>query len=297
MPWFLLPLLGLATAAMLWRSRRRTGLAVAAVCAGLGAVFWPGRFFAEKMLTELAMPLGLIWLALLAAAGWSLARKRHGRAAPFLLVACALSVAGNGEVADRLVRPLEQRYRGIDPFAAGPLDAVCVLGGGLSTGPGRRIMANASGDRVVLGARLYHTGVTRRLVCTGKTPQLDPSLPSAAEITAEAWEQLGVPPEAITEVPGENTRAEVSELKRLAAEQGWTRVGLVTSAWHMGRAERLAAAAGLKVMPLPADFQSRPDLEIDPWLWGRTFSVVPSAGAIGATHMAAKEYLARLVGR
>ena len=47
-----------------WRSRRRTGVAIAALCLGLGAVFWPGRFYAEKMLTELVMPLGVIWLAL-----------------------------------------------------------------------------------------------------------------------------------------------------------------------------------------------------------------------------------------
>lgn len=297
MPWFLFVLVGLAAAVLGWRRRRRVGLAIAAVCFALAAVFWPGRFYAEKMLTELAMPLGVIWLALWAAAGCALVRKRRGQAAVFFAVACGLSVAGNNDFADLLVRPLEERYRGIDPFRAGRLDAVCVLGGGLSTGPGRRIMANSSGDRVVLGARLYHAGVTRRLVCTGKTPSLDPSLPSAAEATARVWEQLGVPAEAITKLPGENTRAEMGELKRLAAERGWTRIGLVTSAWHMGRAERLAGVSGVRVTPLPADFQSRPDLKIDPWLRARTFSVIPSPGAIGATHMAVKENLARLVGR
>lgn len=297
MPWFLFLLASGASLAVTWRTRRIPGVITALVFAGLAIVLWPGRFYAEKMLTELSLPLGAIWFALLVAAGWSFRKKRRGQAAAFLAVAVALSVAGNGDVADALVRSLEGRYRNIDPFAAGPLDAVCVLGGGLSTGPGKRIMTNPSGDRVVLGARLYHEGATRRLICTGRTPSLDPSLPSTAEMTETLWRQLGVPGGAITVLAGENTRDEMRELKQLAAKQGWTRIGVVTSAWHMGRAERLAASVGFRFTPLPANFESRPDLNIDRWLWLRTYSVLPNPGAMNTTHMAFKEYLARLVGR
>lgn len=297
MPWFLFLLAGVGVLAVTWRTRRRTGLAVAAVLCGLATLFWPGRFYAEKMLTDLAMPLSLLWLAILAAAVAALARNRRREAGGLLLVAGVLSTAGHGDVADALVRSLENRYREVDPFAAGSFDAICVLGGGLSNGPGRRIMANDAGDRVVLGARLYHAGVAPELVCTGRTPPLDPILPSAAEITAAAWEQLGVPPEKITKVAGANTRAEIGELKRLATERGWTKLGLVTSAWHLGRASRLADAAGLAITPLPADFRSSIDRAVDPWLRVRTFSLIPSPGALGLTHLAIKEYLAGIVGR
>jgi len=297
MPWFLFLLTAASTIVTTWRGRRRLGLMAAAACLALAAVFWPGRFYAEKNLTEAVMPLGLIWLGLLAAAALSLAWNRRATAAGALAVAATLCVIGNSDFADLLIRPLEEEYRGVDPFAAGPLDAVAVLGGGLSTGPGRRVMANASGDRVVLGARLYHAGVAPRLVCTGKTPQLDPSLPSAAEVTETVWTQLGVPTEAIMQVAGENTRGEVVELKRLMAERGWERLGVVTSAWHMGRAERLAMASGLDFTPLPADFQSQPDLDIDTWLRVRTFSIIPGPGAIAGAHMAVKERIARVAGR
>jgi uncharacterized SAM-binding protein YcdF (DUF218 family) len=297
MSWFLFLLVAAGTLVATWRTSRAVGVIAAIALAGLAVVFWPGRFFAEKMLTELALPLGAIWFALLVAAGWSYRKRRRGQSAAFLAVAAALSVAGNGDVADALVRSLEDRYRDIDPFAAGPLDAVCVLGGGLSIGPGKRIMANPSGDRVVLGARLYHEGVTRRLVCTGRIPSLDPSLPSLAEMAETLWRQLGVPGDAITALPGENTRDEMRELKRLGEERGWSRIGVVTSAWHMGRAERLAASVGFRFTPLPANFESSPDLDIDRWLWVRTYSVLPSPGATMTTHMAIKEYLARLVGR
>ena len=72
---------------------------------------------------------------------------------------------------------------------------------------------------------------------------------------------MGVPETAVERLVGPKTTSE--ELRALAArapEEGWRRVGLITSAWHLPRAMRLAersgvARAGIEIVPIPADYR------------------------------------------
>jgi uncharacterized SAM-binding protein YcdF (DUF218 family) len=99
-----------------------------------------------------------------------------------------------------------------------------------------------------------------------------------------------VPKDAIQLLGGATTKEEFEFIAREAQRLGWKRIGVVTSAWHMQRAMRLANAAGVKVEPLPSDF-----LGIVP-TWDRA-AIVPNAQALHESSLALKEYLARLVGR
>jgi uncharacterized SAM-binding protein YcdF (DUF218 family) len=89
---------------------------------------------------------------------------------------------------------------------------------------------------------------------------------------------------------GANTKEEFELIAREAKRRGWSKIGVVTSAWHMGRALRLARTAGVEVTPLPADFVG------DVPGWDR-LAIVPSGQALSETSRALREYLARLVGR
>ena len=70
---------------------------------------------------------------------------------------------------------------------------------------------------------------------------------------------------------------------------------LVTSAFHMRRAQRLFERQGLKVVPFPVDFQVRGQwvgpLLRDPTQW------FPTAGALDGSSRALRELLGRLVYR
>ncbi|MHB8902668.1 MAG: YdcF family protein, partial [Thermoguttaceae bacterium] len=68
------------------------------------------------------------------------------------------------------------------------------------------------------------------------------------------------------------------------------RLGLVTSAWHMKRALRLARVNGLSLQPLPADFRGTA-IEWAP----RDFN--PTGSGFLKSELACKEILAGLVGR
>lgn len=298
MPWFLFLIAAAATAVASWRSRRRvTGLVVAAVLAGLAVLCWPGRRYVERMLTDLALPIGLIWLALLATIAGLAVRRRWWLAGWVGLIWLALSAAGNGKVTGLLTESLERPYFGVDPLEQGEFDAVVLLGGGAGTDRNGTTRVGDSGDRVVVAARLYHAGKTPLLVCTGGDLRTAPNLPSVAEESAGVLADLGVPRGDVLLGPGYNTKTEAAAIRRLKDEHGWGRIGIVTSAWHMPRVDRLARGVGLSFVPLPADFRSGAEADRPFWDEFRRFSFIPKAGSLDRTHAMLRENLARLAGR
>jgi len=64
---------------------------------------------------------------------------------------------------------------------------------------------------------------------------------------------------------------------------GHNRIALVTSAWHMPRAERTFRKAGFDVIPAPTAYTSRRESKFTDWL--------PSAEGLYATHVALWELL------
>lgn len=262
---------------------------------GIAAVV-DGPVVVEKLLVRLVMPVGLVWLGLTAAAAMAL-RRRVFRLS-MMITACwlLLTLLGNGTVSTWLISSLERPYLTADPFQEQPFDVVVVLGGGLSEAVGGRIQTNRAGDRVVLAARLYHMKRVREIWCTGTHIEVlnrngtDPSAQAALLL-----KQLGVPGDAIREIGGINTAEELHELGRHGAEQ--QRVGLLTSAWHMSRALRLANRHGLDAAPVPADFATPREQPGGPGLGQCLMAVVPSADDLELTGVAVKEYLAWVVGR
>ena len=93
------------------------------------------------------------------------------------------------------------------------------------------------------------------------------------------------------QIKGDNTTQEMANLKKWIAENGpGIRVGILTSAWHLQRAMRLAQSQGLDVQPIPSDFVSGP-FAPSPYL------IVPSGANLMVTGKMVKEYLAGLVSR
>jgi uncharacterized SAM-binding protein YcdF (DUF218 family) len=247
----------------------------------------------EKTLTYLAMPCGLIWLGLIALTFLAWRRKQRAMLISLSVLLAFYTLAGNEEVTKLLFVWLERDYAKIDPFEQGPYDAVFVLGGGIGVGANGEPQLEMSGDRAALGARLYHTGRTQRLVAMGTTilgPDGEPR--NLDDEVTRIWRQWAVPDEHILQLSGRNTREEMAAIRQMVdTHPEWKRLGLVTSAWHMRRATRLAENNGLSLEPLPANFRGTPPQ------WRIWSLIIPSGGGFFNSQQACKEILASLVGK
>jgi uncharacterized SAM-binding protein YcdF (DUF218 family) len=278
---------------MLWLK----GVTVAVLVVGT-VLFWPGLLSAQREVANLLMPTGLIWLGLLTLSALAALQRRWGSFALSIGLTLLLTIAGSGWIAGQLIMQRERPFADTDPLARRELDAVCVLGGGVSRGPGGRAMLNAAGDRIALAARLYLRGCTGQIAIAGGDP--DQPLTVVADPTETILLDLGVPPAAICRFYGVNTLAEIDSIADLKRDRGWTRTGIVTSAWHMSRALRLAEQAEVKLIPLPADFLTNEWPEgTESSLLERlaSITVVPKADAVAITRRVAWEWLAAVAGR
>ena len=255
-----------------------------------------GKTMVEKLITEMAMPLGMVWLLLIAVTYGTLVSRQ--RFMSLLAITCLLliTVFGNQYVANALALSLEQPYLDQSPVLPEDVDAIVLLGGGTVTDLRGRSHLSVCGDRVAAAARLYHaagdSGMTPKIICTGiqvyrsDTADLDPKDESKNCLVA-----LGVAEMDIMTLPGANTCEEMQHLKEwIDTQSPEHRLGILTSAWHLPRAMRLAKSRGIGATAIPGDFRSRistPSVGM----------VVPSVGNLETSSLVVKEYLAALVKR
>lgn len=263
----------------------------------LATMFFSERIMVEKLLTTLAMPTGMIWLSLWSLLCFALVFRVRYFGVLILVMWLGFTAITSPLTAYFFAWRLERQVADIDIETLPSLSAVVVLGGGASESPRGRAAVASAGERVLLGARLFHAGKTPILVTTGQAIE---SLRrtrgnlverDGAELTQEIWRALRVPENAIQTLGGRNTREEMRAIAAWKANLPEdSEIGLVTSAWHMPRALRLAEKEGLKFVPLPADFiAGQPPVHF--------IELLPSGGAVGKFEMVLKEYLAWLVGR
>lgn len=259
------------------------------------------RNVVEKVGTALAMPSGLLWILLLALTIqlWMQKKQNYaGQPGRITAAACFVlfTIAGNGFIANRLAAALEADYLAIDPMKEAPMDVVIVLGGGGGLGANGRQQGNSSGDRLILAAQLYHQKIAEKFICTGqRIESMNATGVDPAESSRDILLKLGVPDSAIELAGGRNTSEEMQGLSE-RFQNSKSRIGLLTSAWHLPRAMRLANRNGLQPLPLPADFHTAPG--VGGFTTGQIVeSMIPNGSALGGTWSIAKEYLGMLVGR
>ena len=275
------------------------GWAMAACCLALMAVETYLRLEVQRFVSLLLLPTGLLWLALLALTVGLMADRRWKWSAAALCLWLAYSAAGNSLLGSWLMRSLEAEVPPVPVGDFPKLDAVFVLGGGTGLAPDGTPELSSSGDRLFKAAALYHAGVTPILVCSGSSLtdlDKDGKRRDIARDTADLWAAVGVPQSAIRRIPGGLvTSTEIASYEALIRSEGWGRVGLISSAWHLPRALRKAKQLnlneGVEIVPIGCDYQGNP-----PTLWP-PFFVVPQAGGFQLVNRAVWERGGMLVGR
>ena len=270
-------------------------IAVGLLTVGLTVATWwtSGVAPAMRCMTALAMPLGLLWLLFLGGAVLFFRRRQTPLAAASACLFVLLGGVGNERAASWLMSITEAAPTPAAVESHDPFRAVVVLGGGASLRANGIAELGEDGERIFSAAQLWHNGKAPFVVCTGSSAD---GIGHPSQVGRQLLQSVGVPASAITEVPGLNTTGELQHLKELlknppALWPATGRIGLVTSAFHLPRAMRLARTQGLEFTPLPCAFRVSADQPFS----ARDF--VPGGGALRQTELAAKEWLAWLLGR
>jgi uncharacterized SAM-binding protein YcdF (DUF218 family) len=212
-----------------------------------------------RALGPLGEPLGMLWLVNLAAAGFLFWRRKWQGAIVLAVLAGLSSIIGSTSIPRRLLASLERPYVRSDSSNLPAGDAVIMLGG--THRPSQHDLfgfdLNHASDRAIMAMELLRQRKANALVVGGGTYTQNGKRLGAAPLLQSwfsAWGYSGVPIICLENC--NNTHQEAVRVQALAKEHGWQRVLLVTSAFHMPRAEAVFKKAGVPVTPVACDFRA-----------------------------------------
>jgi uncharacterized SAM-binding protein YcdF (DUF218 family) len=234
----------------------------------------------HKVLPVFLLPLGITTLLVV----WGLLRRRLVWA---WLGLAWLWLASTRLVGDAAIEWVEGNVQRVAPAQAPTAQAIVVLGEGRVVAPGAAAISESTdGDRFEAGVALYQAKRAPVLVFTGGWVPWLPLHAPEGETLMQLAIQRGIPASAMrTTDKVSNTEAEAQAVAQILPPKA--RVLLVTSAYHMPRAQQQFERAGFVVQPYPVDFQSNRD---------RVFSwqdVLPQAIYLRRTETAMRELLGR----
>ena len=240
----------------------------------------------DKILPLIVYPVGIAILLILLAFALSFVSGRRSFQLASLVAAGFLWLSATPLVASFLVGWLERDYPPVLLDTAPSVEAVVLLGGGISQARLTGTELGPAGDRIFQAYLLWRTGKARIIVVSGGNSSLDAIQVSEAELAARTLVAMGVPPEAIVkETQSSNTRENALNVAQIWNQQRWQSGYLVTSAVHMPRALTVFRRAGLNLNPWPADYRAGGSAVSD------VLDILPDAGALELTTAALKELL------
>ena len=192
--------------------------------------------------------------------------------------------------ANQLVKIIESGNQQVAPEKFDEKQAIVVLSGYLSiidTPQGKQFQWG-SADRFFKGVELAASHNSSFLVFTNEQLPWNTDSPDIGQFLINQSEMLGVQKNRILiTIPVQNTQDEAIAVAKLGAERGFNRVILVTSAFHMQRAQFLFEKAGLSVTSYPTDFRSHAkELNI--------LDFLPSAIGLAGSEFAIREMIGRI---
>ena len=191
-------------------------------------------------------------------------------------------------ISNKFIAYLEKDYQPIEIAEIENVDAIVVLSGMIRVigdEENLKYEFNDSVDRFFAGLDLFNNNKSPILILTrGKMPW---SLGIAeGEYLKELAIKYGVSEENIfltDEV--QNTDQEAKAIKEILTEDA--KIILVTSAFHMPRAEKVFKAANINIIPFPVDFQNSKSKTT-------MMDFIPSSGSLSQTSHFVREMIGRL---
>ena len=238
--------------------------------------------YLHKILPLIASPMFLVMFLIT----WGIVfRSRIASVlAVSILIICSLPIFSN-----KLITYLENEYILSDASSAKTADAIVVLSGMVRTIEGANGLEYEWGeasDRIFAGIDLIKENKAPALVLTGGKLPWSVGKPEG-EYLRDIAEKLGVSSDVILLTENvQNTDQEAKAVAKLLNKEV-PNIILVTSAFHMPRAQKVFEAAGIVVSPFPVDFLSGADKTT-------LMHFIPSAGAFNNTSFFVREIIGRL---
>ena len=238
-------------------------------------------YFLSKMMDRFLNPISLIWLVLLIACVRAVIKKEKRQALFTGALALFITLVGSTKLPAYLLSTLEKPYTVEDLSSLPDCDAVVLLGGshGFSNYGVNSIEFSAATDRIITAAELVRLKKGEALVIGGGEYSSSGQTGLHGQLIAEwleSWKPFDSPIHVLDY--SSNTKDEADQTKILAEKNGWKKIILVTSAFHMRRAEALFKKTGLEVVSVGSDFEGLSSLEAD----FRIYSIVPGSGGFQA---------------
>jgi uncharacterized SAM-binding protein YcdF (DUF218 family) len=230
-----------------------------------------------QFVDSLIQPIGFLWVLMVGATGLLLWKRRWRMALLPGLMVVFFWIIGASSWPFLLLAGLERPYRGTVLSTVPPGDAVVMLGGTHRRSPNDAFGLDLTpcADRVVMAVELVRLGKGRALVLGGSQYWNGHESRPDSELLQhwlQAWQLPGAPIFSLG--INASTYEEAVHTRALMKEQGWHRVILVTSAFHMKRAEAVFATQGVPVVCVACDFQASPG-ESAPDQHGIGFDLIP----------------------
>lgn len=255
-------------------------------------------FFLSKVLDVFLSPYTWGLLLLAAAVPWRTRRidRRRSRRRRLCgaLGLVVLLVASSYPVSNAILWSLEHAttptYRPDVTY-----DAVVLLGGVVDeevSAVSGQPSYNDNVERAIMTHRLLRDGKARFAIVSGATENPRYAASSESAMLARQLEEWGIARDRIIiEDRARNTHENAVYAQQIARERGLDRVLIVTSAFHMVRAEECFAAVGMKVDTLAVDYRGHEHTgsRLAEWL--------PRASALATTSSMAREIFGRLIYR
>ena len=207
--------------------------------------------FLNKLLPVFVLPIG--WVVLLVLFG--LWKKQRW---PLVAALAVLYLGSIPAVGGRLFGWVESRHPAVPVAQVGPADAIVVLGGILGTRVREGLVPNftEASERFDAGVMLLQAGKARTLIFTGARMSWRNTPATEGDELKRIAVTRGVPADQILVTRHvENTADEAAAVAELMKANGWKRVVLVTTGWHMPRSADQFKRAGVDCILFPVDFR------------------------------------------
>ena len=238
--------------------------------------------YLHKILPLIVSPMFLVMFLIT----WSMVfRSRIASVlAVSILIICSLPIFSN-----KLITYLENGYILSDASSAKTADAIVVLSGMVRTINGKNGLSYEWGeasDRIFAGIELIKKNKAPIMVLTGGKLPWSVGKPEG-EYLRDVAIKYGVPNKNILLTENvENTDQEAKAVGKLLNKTS-PKIILVTSAFHMPRAQKVFEAVGINIEPFAVDFLSGADKYT-------IMNFIPSAGALNQTSFFIRELIGRL---
>lgn len=250
-------------------------------------------FIFSKLVQPILWPFNIALLLLIAALAcrhW----RREKTAWRLVIAALAfLLIPALPLVAMGMMRSLESSYPSLASAQAPTAEAIVVLGGSIwGAQPPRLEAEEASGSRLTPAARLYRHKKAPFIVVSSGSPYFFPDGKEGIEANdmRDFLVDAGVPDKAIIrEDRSRNTEENARHTAEILKTRGWSKILLVTSAYHLPRAVAIFKKYGVTdVIPFPTEKR----MTEGPF---RFSYLIPELAALQTTTAAIKEYVGRWV--